>query len=195
MKNTLQYYNEHAEEFVKDTQQSDMHERYELFLQRVIAGGHILDLGCGSGRDSAAFLKLGYQVTAVDGSEELCRIAEEYIGKKVQHMLFEDISWQETFDGVWASASLLHCTDADLPIILQKIANSLKQGGILFASFKYGDFVGWVNGRFYTNYSEESFAQTLAQVPSLKLVHTAINGDVRPGRSHELWLNAIVEKI
>ena len=195
MKDTLDYYNENADAFVADTQGADMHDRHELFLQYVAEGGHILDLGCGSGRDSKAFIERGYQVTAVDGSEELCRIAAEHIGQPVYHMLFQDIAWQDMFDGVWASASLLHCTIEELPAILQKVADSLKQGGTLFVSFKYGAFTGWVNGRFYTNLSEASFAQVLAQVPSLQLVHMAVNGDVRPGRAHEMWLNAIVKKV
>jgi SAM-dependent methyltransferase len=67
MNDTLQYYNEHAAEFVQDTQNSDMHEKYEPFLSRVVLGGHILDLGCGSGRDSAEFIKRGYQVTVLTG--------------------------------------------------------------------------------------------------------------------------------
>ena len=156
MNDTLQYYNEHAAEFVQDTQNSDMHEKYEPFLSRVVLGGHILDLGCGSGRDSAEFIKRGYQVTAMDGSEQLCRIAEAYIGQQVHHMYFQDIGWQNAFDGVWACSSLLHCTIAELPEILQKVSDSLKDNGVLYISFKYGDFAGWRNGRYFTNLTEDS---------------------------------------
>lgn len=194
MNNTLEYYNEHAAEFTQDTQTSDMREKYAPFLSRMAQGGHILDLGCGSGRDSKAFLELGYQVTAVDGSEELCRIAEEYIGQKVECMLFQDIAWQKAFDGVWACSSLLHCTMEELPDILKKVADSLKDNGILYVSFKHGDFAGWRNGRYFTNLKEDSLRELLTKIPSLHLVETTINGDVRPGREHELWLNAIVEK-
>ena len=136
MNETLQYYNDHAADFTADTQQSDMSERYVSFLSRVKDGGHILDLGCGAGRDSAQFLHRGYQVTAVDGSEELCRIAEIFIGQKVYHMYFQDITWQKQFDGVWACSSLLHCTFDELPDILQKVSDSLKDNGILYLSFK-----------------------------------------------------------
>lgn len=195
MNDTLQYYNEHAVDFTQDTQTSDMRDKYAPFLSRVVPGGHILDLGCGSGRDSAAFIKRGYRVTAVDGSEELCRIAEAHIGQRVECMLFQDIAWQNEFDGVWACSSLLHCTMEELPDILQKVSDSLKESGILYVSFKYGDFAGWRNGRYFTNLTEESFAELLSKVPSLHLLETSINGDVRPGREHELWLNAIVQKM
>ena len=194
MNDTLQYYNEHAAEFVQDTQNSDMHEKYEPFLSCVVLGGHILDLGCGSGRDSAEFIKRGYQVTAMDGSEQLCRIAEAYIGQQVHHMYFQDIGWQNAFDGVWACASLLHCTIAELPEILQKVSDSLKDNGVLYISFKYGDFAGWRNGRYFTNLTEDSLKALLETVPTLHLTQTSVTGDVRPGRQNELWLNAIVEK-
>ena len=195
MNETLQYYNEHAADFTADTQQSDMSERYVSFLSRVKVGGHILDLGCGAGRDSAQFLKRGYQVTAVDGSEELCRIAENFIGQKVYHMYFQDITWQKQFDGVWACSSLLHCTIEELPDILQKVSDSLKENGILYLSFKYGDFSGMRNGRYFTNLTEKSLNILLSKIPSLQLVETSINGDVRLGREQEMWLSAIIEKV
>ena len=194
MNDTLEYYNQHAADFTADTQSSDMTEKYASFLNRVKPGGHILDLGCGSGRDSFQFLKRGYQVTSVDGSEKLCRIAEAYTGQKVHHMLFDEISWQNEFDGVWACASLLHCTMEELPAILQKVADGLKPDGVLYLSFKYGAFAGWKNGRYFTYLTEESLKNLLAAVPELHLEEISLNGDVRPDRENEMWLNAIVGK-
>ena len=194
MNNTLQYYNEHAELFTADTQSSDMTEKYAPFLNRLPDGAHILDLGCGSGRDSAKFLQMGYIVTSVDGSEELCRIAEAHTGQTVHHMLFDEISWRNKFDGVWACASLLHCTMEELPAILQKVSDSLKPGGVLYLSFKYGDFAGWRNGRYFTNLTEETLQKLMDTNPELCIKETYKTGDVRPGRENEQWLNAIVKK-
>lgn len=194
MNNTLQYYNEHAELFTADTQSSDMTEKYAPFLNRLSDGAHIMDLGCGSGRDSAKFLQMGYTVTSVDGSEELCRIAEAHTGQTVHYMLFDEIPWQNQFDGVWACASLLHCTMEELPHVLQKVANSLKAGGVLYLSFKYGDFEGMRNGRYFTNLTEESLQKLIADMPELSIEKMYQTGDVRPGREHELWLNAITIK-
>lgn len=194
MNNTLQYYNEHADSFTVDTQQSDMTEKYAPFLNRIKAGGHIMDLGCGSGRDSAQFLVRGYKVTSVDGSEELCRIAEAHTGRKVHHMLFDEIPWQKQFDGVWACASLLHCTIEELPGILQKVSNSLKPDGVLYLSFKYGDFAGWRNGRYFTNLTEQTLQKLIDALPELHIKEMYKTGDVRPGRERDRWLSAIVEK-
>ena len=194
MNETLQYYNTHASEFTADTQDCDMSEKYLPFLSRIRSGGHILDLGCGSGRDSDQFMQRGYQVTAMDGSEEMCRVASELTGLNVQHMLFQDIAWKNEFDGIWACSSLLHCHKDELPEILQKVADSLKAQGTLYVSFKYGDFEGARNGRYFTNLTEESLAELLSAIPELKIVETSITGDVRPGREHELWLNVIIAK-
>ena len=194
MDNTLQYYNEHADSFTADTQTSDMTEKYDPFLSLVKPGAHILDLGCGSGRDSAKFLQMGYIVTSVDGSEELCRIAEAHTGQTVHHMLFDEINWHNEFDGVWACASLLHCTMEELPSILQKVSDSLKPGGVLYLSFKYGDFAGWSNGRYFTTLTEETLQKLMDTIPELCIKETYKTGDVRTGRENELWLNAIVKK-
>ena len=195
MNNTLQYYNTHAADFTQDTQSTDMSEKYAPFLSRISSGGHILDLGCGAGRDTKAFLEMGYRVTAVDGSEELCRIASAFTGQMVHQMLFADMAWQKEFDGVWACSSLLHCSLEELPDILRKVSDSLKANGVLYVSFKYGDYAGWRNGRYFTNLTEQTLGELLEQIPSLRLAETSVTGDVRPGREQELWLNAIVEKI
>ena len=195
MNKTLQYYDQHAADFTADTKTCDMSARYIPFLNRVKPGGLILDLGCGSGRDSVQFLQRGYQVCAVDGSEAMCEVATRQIGQPVQQMLFEEINWKEQFDGIWACASLLHCTIDALPGILQKIADSLKQDGVLYVSFKYGDFMGWRNGRYFTNLTEARLQKLLKDVPELKAEEVYLTGDVRPGREEEQWLNAVIRKI
>lgn len=105
---TLDYYNENAEAFFQNTACADMRHLYKRFLPLIPAGGRILDLGCGSGRDSRYFIEQGFQVTAADGSEALCRLASRYIGQEVLCMDFRDLAFKNCFDGVWACASLLH---------------------------------------------------------------------------------------
>ena len=85
---------------------------------------------------------------AVDGSSELCNIASSFIGKNIRQLMFEELDYVEMFDAVWVCASLLHIPKAGLPNILHKIGNALKENGIIYASFKYGNFSGERNGRF-----------------------------------------------
>lgn len=135
---TISYYNENAEAFCEGTRAADMSETRGRFLRYVKPGGLILDAGCGSGRDSKYFLEHGYRVVAMDASEEICRLASEYLGQAVECRRFEEITEKEIYDGIWACASLLHVPYAELPETIAKLGEALVDGGVLYASFKYG---------------------------------------------------------
>lgn len=119
------------------------------FLNLLRTESYILDFGCGSGRDTKYFLEHGYQVDAVDGSMELCRIASEFTGIEVRQMLFQELQEKEKYDGIWACASILHVPKIELADILQKMCNAVKVDGVIYISFKYGNFEGEQNGRFF----------------------------------------------
>lgn len=192
---TLAYYERNAEQFAEGTAAVDFAEIQERFLDRLETGSLILDFGCGSGRDTKYFLERGYRVEAIDGSAELCRLASAYTGVKVRRMLFQELSEVEKYDGIWACASLLHLPAAQLRDVMRKTAAALKAGGILYASFKYGTFAGERNGRFFTDMTEEKFAELMEEVEGLVTVEQWVSGDARPGRSGERWLNLILRNI
>ena len=189
MNDTLSYYNQNADAFIEGTQNADMTEQYRRFLKYLSPGCKLLDLGCGSGRDSVYFSSLGFRVTAMDGSEALCRRVKENHGIDVICIGFEDISFVAEFDAVWACASLLHVKKADMPGILMKVSGALKPGGILYASFKYGSTERVVNGRFFNDYTENDLDTLLTSENRLSLLEYWITEDVRPDRSGERWLN------
>ncbi len=191
---TLQYYNQTAQTFVQGTIDADLSKLHRRFLKLLPIQAHILDLGCGSGRDAKAFLDAGYQVTAMDGSEGCCKLAGDYIGQPVLCQTFEELDFDQAFDGVWACASLLHVPYAELTDIFRKVARALRPGGYLYASFKYGDFEGERNGRYFTDLDEERLAALIEPVVGLAVVETFITGDVRDSRGGEKWLNVIGEK-
>ena len=87
------YYNFTISVDLKDTQNK--------FIN-ALPGDKILDLGCGSGRDTKYFLEIGLKVTAVDGSEELCKRDSDYLGIPVYHMLFQELDLEDEYNGIWA---------------------------------------------------------------------------------------------
>ena len=191
---TLNYYNSKAKDFVSGTVDVTFTEMQDTFLEFIPAGGKILDFGCGSGRDTKYFISKGYDVDATDGSEELCKIASKYTGIQVKQMLFEELEEVETYDGVWACASILHVERKQLPDIMRKVAIATKKGGVVYTSFKYGNFEGVRNGRFFTYLTEESFEELLRKVPELAIEKLWISADVRAERGEERWLNIVLRK-
>ena len=194
MNNTINYYNQNAENFIANTQNADMHPTQERFLRLLDANTSILDFGCGSGRDTKYFLEKGYRVTATDGSSELCRLASEFTGIKVKEMLFQELDAINQYDGIWACSSILHLPKKELLPVIQKMCEALKDNGIIYTSFKYGDFEGERNGRYFTDFTEKTFREFIEKIPKLTIEEHWITSDVRPGRGEEKWLNLILRK-
>ena len=166
---TINYYNQNAASFASGTQDADMEELRRKFADKLRAESFILDFGCGSGRDTRAFLSDGFRVEALDGSEELCRIAEQYCGIPVRQMHFQDFSEKNRYDGIWACASILHLSMEELEAVFLKMADALRFHGIIYASFKYGEFEGERNGRYFTDMTERRLEELLKSVPHLRL--------------------------
>lgn len=192
--NTIEYYNKNAEQFVQGTLLVDFTATQERFLSKLSVGTCILDFGCGSGRDTKYFLDKGYQVEATDGSAELCKLASEYTGICVKQMLFEELDECEKYDGIWACSSILHLDKRALKDVLKKMAAALKTSGVVYTSFKYGSFEGERNGRYFSDFTSETFGEFMQEVPELQIEEYWITGDVRPGRGEEKWLNLILRK-
>lgn len=191
---TLDYYNEQSAQFTGSTVDLEFSEIQDRFLSHLNPGALILDFGCGSGRDSRYFLKKGFRVEATDGSEEMVRIATETAGIPVRQMLFQELDEAEKYDGIFACASILHVPYAELKDILVRMRKAAKTGGFLYVSFKYGDYEGYRNGRYFTDLKEDRFHELLEQAGGLEIVEEWISSDARPGRDDEKWLNAILRK-
>ena len=108
MTTSVDYYNKNAKEYSSSTIGVDFSSTQERFLDYLPQHAKILDFGCGAGRDTKAFLEKGFDVDAVDGSEELCKIASLYTGIAVRQMFFQQLDAVAKYDGIWACASILH---------------------------------------------------------------------------------------
>ena len=193
MPQTIAFYEQNSDSFFDSTVTVDAQALYDQFLPLLPDEAHILDAGCGSGRDSLAFLKAGYQVTAFDGSQSMAERASALTGLPVKHSLFLDFTSERQFDGIWACASLLHVPLQDLPLTFSHLSSLLKIDGLFYCSFKLGDGEETRGGRHFTHLDELSLEQVL-KTTDLKMARTWITRDLRPGRENEHWLNAILKK-
>ncbi len=191
---SINYYQQRAEQFYQSTVTVDMTPLYDRFLPRVPAGGHVVDAGCGSGRDSLHFSRLGYRVTAFDASPALVALARTHSGLPVMQCRFEDFSTATPADAIWACASLLHVPQAELAAVMAHLAAQLKPGGVFYCSFKYGRGETCREGRHFTNLDETGLEQLLKGLP-LDVAEQWQTGDLRPGREQEAWFNALLVKV
>ena len=103
---TLQFYRRNAEAYAGWAKAPST--RLVGFLAMLPEAGSILELGCGAGNHSKEMLSRGFNVRATDGSPEMAAIASQRLNHPVEAMLFHELNEREAYDGVWASACLLH---------------------------------------------------------------------------------------
>ena len=145
---TLQFYRRNAEAYAGWAKAPS--KRLKEFLALLPQGGSVLELGCGAGNHAAQILAAGFTLRATDGSPEMVTIAARRLGHPVETMRFDELDAQEAYDGVWASACLLHVPRDELAGILARIHRALKPGGLFYASYKVGHGDGRDSlGRYY----------------------------------------------
>ena len=189
--NTLDFYDTNAEAYAAKTVSADVSDIRDMFIPFIPRGGRILDLGCGSGRDSFAFSRLGFSVIPADGSEEMCAQAERYTGLEVRKMGFSEMDYRNEFDGVWACSSLLHLNSRELPSVLRSVYAALKENGVFFACFKKGNDEGpGPDGRYFNNLTAEKL-RNLLEDAGFRIMdiweNTASDGTV--------WVDSLSKKI
>lgn len=191
---TIDYYNKNAEEFSQATLHVDMTSLYQPFLAELPEVAHILDVGCGTGRDTLAFINKGHKVDAIDYSDELVKKAKALTGMDVQLQSFYELNDVERYDGIWACASLLHCQRDRLAEVIGKLLEALKPMGVLYMSFKYGNTDREKEGRQFTDLDETQAKALLNTLHNVEQVQQWITLDQRPDRQ-EKWLNLLWKKI
>jgi SAM-dependent methyltransferase len=158
---TLQFYRRNAQSYADWAKAPSA--RLKGFLALLPPGGSVLELGCGAGNHSADMLAAGFRLRATDGSPEMAEIASRRLGHPVETMLFNQLNDSEAYDGVWASACLLHVPRDELADILRRIRRALKPDGVFYASFKVGEGDGRDSlGRYYNYPSPEWLQATYA---------------------------------
>lgn len=159
---TMAFYGREAPAYAVRADGIGVPKHLTKFVDALAKGAAVLDLGCGTGRDTLALIEVGLDITAIDGSAAMAREAEKRIGRPVRVQLFEDLNDVNAFDGIWANASLLHVPRAGLPNVLGRVHCALKPGGLLAASFKSGGAEGRDKlGRYYNYLNADELSALL----------------------------------
>jgi SAM-dependent methyltransferase len=172
---TLEHYNEHAAQFWEGTRDHDVTQNIESLLRHVRGAPplRILDLGCGPGRDLAAFRALGHEPIGLEGSPALAAMARKHSGCEVLEQDFLALNLPSRgFDGIFANASLFHVPRQELPRVLSELHAALKPDGVLFSSNPRGqNEEGWNRGRYGVYHDFESWRAFLQAAAFVELDH------------------------
>lgn len=191
---SIDYYNKHSEEFIHRTFDIDFSPLTDQFRHLIPDKATILDLGCGSGRDALYFMKQGYEVYAVDGSEKMIDHVRPFLGDRAILSNFESFETDIEFDGIWASASLLHVPEEAMTKTISKYTGMLADGGVFFMSFKNREAHFHKDGRHFTCYDEKRLLELLLQIEALHVIKVFETVDTREGHENELWINCFCSK-
>lgn len=189
----INYYEENFVQYIRDTIECDMSEQYNLFLKHINPPGKILDVGFGSGRDMKFFKSKGFKVFGIDSCKSFCDAIDKQ-KFNIENIAVEDFNARDTYNGIWACASLLHVKKEDLYHVFYKLLLSLKDGGILYASFKYGNFEKEINGRYFNYINEEIIVEIVKKLGIAEILEILLSSDVREDRKNETWINVILRK-
>lgn len=192
---TRAFYAKHARDFVNSTVSLDLQDIYRPFLSRLTLGAHVLDAGCGSGRDTRAFLRMGFRTTAIDVSPELAQIATQITGQRCEVLAFQDMAYRSEFDGIWACASLLHISRVEMPGVLERFARALKPSGILYVSLKEGDGERVADdGRFFSYFRRSEFQTILTSRGWFRMIDTWVTKAADSSGNDRPWLNFLSQR-
>lgn len=172
---TLEHYSEQATEFWNGTRNHDVKQNIDALL-RYICGVPpfcILDLGCGPGRDLAAFRALGHNAIGLEGSVPLAAMARGHSGCEVWEQDFLALKLPASnFDGIFANASLFHVPSQELQRVLSELQATLKPDGVLFTSNPRGsNEEGWNRGRYVAYHDLETWRAYLQATGFSELEH------------------------
>ena len=190
---SIDYYDRYAVPYYEETVDFSMEGQLERFIELLPESADVLDLGCGSGRDTVFLEEEGCVVTAMDGSEKMCELASIHTGKEVLHLKVEDMEFDDVFHGIWACAVLGHFTPDEVKGVMDKILKALKDDGILYFSVKKGERNGKYNGRYFYDYDREALNNLLDAFPNIKVLDIWKTNDVSADKS-DRWFNVLLRK-
>lgn len=206
LQETIDLYNSLADSYAKQALDHGPVMQRKLFASLITKGGKILDVGCGSGRDSAFFSEEGFKVIGLDISEKLLEIARvaapkaKFYSADMRHLSFED----NMFDGIWSCASIVHIKHKELPAVFTSFYAVLKPGGLLYIHTKKGEGEAYADEpsmpgkkRFYS-FVTASLLKKYCQdagFSDIEIIDVGITKAYANGKHAKEWIDCFAKKL
>lgn len=191
---TIAYYEANAPRYTLSFGQSPS-RHLDAFLDRLDARARVLELGCGTGRDSARIMQRGFDLDATDGTPAMVRKANERFGIGARVMRFDELEAIAKYDAVWAHACLLHVARTDLPSVLAAILRALKPDGFHFANYKLGSGEGRDPLGRLTNLPDSEWIGLVYREAGFKIVATERSRGKGADGVQRDWYALTVQKV
>lgn len=171
------------------------------FVKLITKGGKILDVGCAGGRDSKQFIDRGFEVVGVDVVDEFLKVAKtnvpaaEFLKMDLLELNFPN----QTFDGIWSNAVLLHVQKKNISNVLKNYCRMLKPAGKLFLALKVGDGSASVTDKFtkdkrlFIYYQKEEIIKYIEEA-KFKTIYCDISKSKTRAEGVS-WIRLIAEKL
>lgn len=190
----MNIYLNNAKDYIKLTKNIDMDATYQKVLPFLTNKKTVLDLGCGSGRDSLFFHHQGFQVTAADYSPAIVNVIKAEMPFPVIEQDITRPTITTTFDAIWACASLLHVSTEQQELIFTNLNKLLNPNGILYCSYKVGPTERMVNQLVYRDYTEAAFRELQNKLKLFTILNLWESEDSLDPTTRPKWLNVVLEK-
>ena len=193
---TIDHYTHHAQSYQAGTLDHDVSQNITALLAAIQSPPpwRVLDFGCGPGRDLRTFTELGHHAVGLDGAAPFVAMARAYSGCEVWQQNFLELDLPaESFDGVYACATLFHVPRTALPQVLAQLHHTLKPDGVLFCSNPHGrDQEGFSGSRYGAYLSLETWRNLLTNAGFVELSHFFRPPGVP--RAQQIWLASVWRK-
>ena len=189
-----EYYNKNASDMIENTLNLDLQPIYERFEVYLKPGAKVLDVGFGSGRDSLHFDAMNYEVVSIDFAEEVYYRGKNLLNTEVLLVDVRDIKYKNEFEGIWASAVFFHFHEQEIIDVLKRCHLALKDKGVIYLSFKYGEEALFRHGRYFNDFTETKFTDLMKAVDGFAITEIWKTQDARVNHQTQHWLNIILTK-
>jgi SAM-dependent methyltransferase len=164
----------------------------DAFAARLSIGDHVLDAGCGTGRDVRLLRERGLRAFGIDRSRAM--LAEGAVARLVQ----ADMRWLPirtgALAGVWSYAALLHVSRSEAPSLFAEWRRVLRPGGVMSLCTAVGDFEGWEQvsyrpdrRRWFVYHDPEDLQQMIVDAGFAVISTTT-------GSTHREWLTVVARR-
>lgn len=191
---TYLFYKHNVDSYISETVDIALTDSLQSFIECLPSNANILDIGCGSGRDALVLKQQGFSVVATDAVSEMADAASKTLSQEILVRSCFNLEFESEFDGVWASASLLHCPKSEIQSAFYNLAKVLKPNGFAYVSLKQGEGEGFDQlGRYFSYYSEQEISELLTELGLFTMRKQWLNESMIRGEK-QVWLNLLLQK-